>query len=228
MTTTSYFITGTDTGCGKTEVTLGLMALYQSRGERVLGMKPVASGAEPTADGLRNEDALKIQEQGSVRLPYEQINPYAFAPPIAPHLAARQAGVTIQVEAIRHRCQALSTRADRLLVEGVGGWQVPLNEMDSVADLAHALGLPVILVVGMRLGCINHALLSAQSIVDRGCELAGWVANMLEPEMLEAEANIDALRRRIPAPLLARIPFMPTPRLETIIQALSQAPELVP
>jgi len=204
----SYFITGTDTGCGKTEVTLGLMTLFQSRGERVLGMKPVASGAGAAPEGLRNEDALKIQAQGSFRVPYAQLNPYVFEPPVAPHLAAREAGVEIGLRPIIDGCRQLQGQADRVLVEGVGGWSVPLNACETVADLARRLGLPVILVVGMRLGCINHALLSAESIRASGCELAGWVANQMEPEMLRLADNIATLEQRIAAPLWGRVPFL--------------------
>ncbi len=216
----SYFITGTDTGCGKTEVTLGLMALFQSRGERVLGMKPIASGAAATATGLRNDDALKIQAQGSFQVPYEQINPYAFEPPVAPHLAALQARVEVGLDPIIDSCRRLEAQADRVLVEGVGGWLVPLNERETVADLARVLGLPVILVVGMRLGCINHALLSVESIRASGCQLAGWVANQVEPEMLQLAENIVTLEQRIAAPLLGRVPFLETTDPEMIAGCL--------
>lgn len=220
----SYFITGTDTGCGKTEVTLGLMALFQSRGERVLGMKPIASGAAVTPAGLRNEDALKIQAQGSIRVPYERINPYVFVPPIAPHLAAGQAGVVIELERIKDSCQALSSGADRILVEGVGGWQVPINDNEAVADLARILELPVILVVGMRLGCINQALLSVQSILTSGRKLAGWVANQVDPWMLQPEANLASLQQRIAAPLLGRVPFLKQTDPEMIAGCLEAVP----
>ncbi len=221
METKGYFITGTDTGCGKTEVTLGLMARFQGRGERVLGMKPVASGAAPTAAGLRNDDALRIQARGSFQVPYEQINPYAFEPPIAPHLAARQAGQVIGIERIGDRCRMLSAAADRLLVEGVGGWQVPINDSETVADLARFLGFPVLLVVGMRLGCINHALLSVQSILASGCELAGWVANQVDPEMRVIEDNLETLKQRIPAPLLGHVPTLPEPDPDAVARFLT-------
>ncbi len=203
----SYFITGTDTGCGKTEITLGLMARFRALGERVAGMKPVASGAEPTPLGLRNDDALRIQAAASMPLTYEAVNPCAFEPPIAPHLAAAEAGEEIALGPLVEAYRALAAVSDRVLVEGVGGWKVPLNDCDTVADLARALGLPVILVVGMRLGCINHALLSVESIRASGCVLAGWVANQVEPEMLRLEENIATLAQRIDAPLLGRVPF---------------------
>jgi len=202
----SFFITGTDTECGKTEITLGLMQWLQERGETVLGMKPVASGAQPTPEGLRNEDAVRIQRQGSLVLPYAQINPFAFAPPIAPHLAAGQVGAEIDFARIVACYQQLSYRADRVLVEGVGGWRVPLGRQGAVSDLALALNLPVILVVGLKLGCINHALLSAEAIQASGLKLAGWVANVVDPGMLEPEANLHTLEAQIQAPLLGYVP----------------------
>jgi len=217
----NYFITGTDTGCGKTEVTLGLMARFQARGERVLGMKPVASGAAVTAGGLRNDDALRIQAQGSFQAPYGQLNPYVFEPPIAPHLAARQAGRVIAAERIAECCRSLSSSADRVLVEGVGGWQVPLGDTETVADLARHLGFPVLLVVGMRLGCINHALLSVQSILASGCELAGWVANQVDPRMQAVADNLETLRQRIGAPLLGHVPALPEPDPDVIAGLLT-------
>jgi dethiobiotin synthetase len=203
-----FFITGTDTECGKSEITLALMHLLQARGHRVLGMKPVASGAEPTQDGLRNEDARRIQQQGSADVPYELVNPYAFGPPIAPHIAARQAGESIRFQPVRDNYQALSGRADFVLVEGVGGWKVPLGPDGGVSDLAADLGLPVILVVGLKLGCINHALLTADAIVANGSSLAGWVANQVDPGMLEMESNLETLREGIDAPCLGFVPFL--------------------
>jgi len=172
-------------------------------------MKPVASGCDVTPEGLRNDDALRLQAQASVTLPYESINPYAFTPAIAPHLAAAQSGVTIRIDTIVDTFRQLQGKAELTLVEGVGGWQVPLNEQESVADLARALGLPVILVVGLRLGCINHALLSAESIRATGCTLAGWIANCIIPAMPEQQANIDAINQRIATPLLGITPYLP-------------------
>lgn len=216
-----YFITGTDTEVGKTWCTLGLICALQQRGQSVAAMKPVASGCERTADGLRNDDALRLQAQASVALPYELINPYAFAPAIAPHLAAAQSGVTIEIGAIVDAFQQLRREADITLVEGVGGWQVPLNEQESVADLARALGLPVILVVGLRLGCINHALLTAESIRAAGCSLAGWIANGTEPAMTEQQNNIESIRQRIAAPLLGSVPFQPHLQASAIAEYLT-------
>ncbi len=206
-----FFITGTDTECGKTEITLGLMQYFQEWGEVVLGMKPVASGAEPTSRGLRHVDAVRIRYQATLATPYERVNPYAFEPSVAPHLAAERAGVRIGFRPIQTCYQELSAQANTVLVEGVGGWRVPLGPEGDVSDLAFALGLPVILVVGLKLGCINHALLTAESILTSGLSLAGWVANLREPEMLEQEANISTLKGRIAAPLLGIVPHLSAP-----------------
>ena len=200
-----FFITGTDTEVGKSWCSVGLMAKLQQQGHSVVGMKPIASGCAQTTQGLRNDDALLIQRQGSKLIDYEIINPYSFSPAIAPHIAAAQAGEEINIEKIVAQFKALQTQADYVVVEGVGGWQVPLNNEESVADLAVALKLPVILVVGLRLGCINHALLSAESISQSGCTLAGWIANSLNTDMDEQQKNIDAIAQRIDAPLLATV-----------------------
>ena len=203
-----YFITGTDTGVGKTAVTLGLMQALQDQGKTVVAMKPVASGCEPTAAGLVNADALQLQQQGSIDLDYERVNPYAFQPAIAPHLAAEQAGTHIEISEIVNIFKEIEINTDCVLVEGIGGWQVPLTENETLADLASALGLEVILVVGIRLGCLNHALLTAQSIVASGCKLAGWVANRPLPIPADANAGdiICALKYRLPCQLLGNIP----------------------
>jgi len=206
-----YFITGTDTDSGKTVVTLGLMAQLQSRGLRVVGMKPVAAGAEQTSDGLRNGDALQLQAQASRAIAYWQINPYCFKPPIAPHLAAEQAGRTIDLPRIGRCFEQLENGVDRVLVEGAGGWRVPLGAGYTMADLARLLGLPVILVVGLRLGCINHALLSAESIRATGLPLAGWVGNQVDPAMSEFDANISTLREWLDAPCLGVVPRLDLP-----------------
>jgi dethiobiotin synthetase len=203
-----YFITGTDTECGKTEITLGLMHLFQAKGKSVLGMKPVASGAQVTEDGLRNDDAQRILQQCSDPIPYDLVNPYAFEPPIAPHLASSMAEQKIGFELILECYERLATMSDLVLVEGVGGWRVPLSEDGDVSDLAKALNLPVILVVGMKLGCINHALLSAESIQAKGLFLVGWVANIMDPQMLELEANLESLSNKINAPCLGQVPNM--------------------
>ena len=214
------FVTGTDTECGKTEISLGLMLLLQQRGLSVLGMKPVASGADLTPEGLRNRDALRLQRQASFEIPYDLVNPWAFEAPIAPHLAAEQQGVTMDLEVVRTAWHALAVRADRVVVEGVGGWRVPLGSSLSVSDLPRMLGLPVILVVGLRLGCVNHALLSADSILASGARLAGWVANCVDPAMLALEQNLVSLRAMLPAPCLGLVPHLETPTPETVAAAL--------
>lgn len=204
---TNLFITGTDTDCGKTELTLALMSAFQARGERVLGMKPVASGCEPTPQGLRNADALRLQAQASVAVDYRLINPFTFRPPIAPHIAAAQAGVEVAVEPIRSAYDALCARADRVLVEGVGGWRVPLGPGLDLNQLPRQLELSVILVVGMRLGCLNHALLTAESIEHGGDHLIGWISNQVDPHMAVLDDNLATLAERIAAPCLGVIPW---------------------
>ena len=200
-----YFITGTDTGIGKTRVAVALLHALRRRGRPALGFKPVASGCDTTAAGLRNADALALQAASVRALPYSQVNPYAFAAPVAPHLAAAQTGTVIDVQRICDGIAAL--RPAWVVVEGVGGWQVPLNERETVADLATALGLPVILVVGLRLGCLNHALLTAAAIDTHGVPLAGWVANQVDPTFAEADANVRSLQARLDAPLLGYLPW---------------------
>ena len=217
------FVTGTDTGCGKTEVSLGLMRYFQDQGLRALGMKPVASGSEPSAHGLRNQDALRLQAQGSLEQPYARINPYAFEPPVAPHLAATLAGRAIELARIQDGYRDLASEAERVIVEGVGGWRVPLGGGLDVAGLARALGLPVVLVVGLRLGCINHALLSAEAILSAGCTLVGWVGNRVESEMLLPEENLATLAAELPAPCLGRVPWMLRPQPAAVAAALAAA-----
>ncbi|MCU7843966.1 MAG: dethiobiotin synthase [Candidatus Thiodiazotropha sp. (ex Monitilora ramsayi)] len=202
------FITGTDTGCGKTEITLGLMHRLQQHGDVVLGMKPVASGAERTADGLRNQDALRIQAQCSRPLSYDQVNPFAYAPPIAPHLAAAAVAEPIDIQHVGEIYSQLSEAADCVLVEGVGGWSVPLNERETLGDLARYLNLPVVLVVGLRLGCINHALMTEACIRMSGCRLLGWVGNLVEPGMEAQAGNISTLNDRLAVPCLGVVPWM--------------------
>jgi dethiobiotin synthetase len=204
-----FFITGTDTDVGKTWVTLGLLKILADAGYQTAAFKPAACGAVETAQGLRNQDALLLGEQATLRASYDEVNPYFFAAPIAPHLAARDAGIRIELPRVKAWFDALAARAHVVIAEGAGGWLVPLNERDTVADLARCLGLPVILVVGMRLGCLNHALLSAEGIAQRGVKLAGWVANAIQPHFSELERNVEALRERIAAPLLGRVPYLP-------------------
>lgn len=204
-----FFVTGTDTEIGKTVVSSGLLQVLAVTGRRVAGMKPVASGAEATADGWRNEDALRLIEATNVAVDYATVNPYCFEPPIAPHLAAAEAGIEIRVERILECALALAAKADAVVVEGVGGWQVPLGPEFGVPDLASRLGLPVVLVVGLRLGCINHARLSAESILAAGCHLVGWIGNApaIEPMGREAE-NIATLKALLPVPCRGIVPYL--------------------
>jgi dethiobiotin synthetase len=206
-----YFVTGTDTGVGKTLVACALLRAYAGRGLRAVGMKPVACGAEPGGSGLVNDDVERLIAAGNVSAPREHVNPYCFAPPIAPHLAAEQAGVTMDLTHIAHAFERLAAAADVVVVEGVGGFCVPLNHSEDSAELAQYLGVPVILVVGMRLGCLNHALLTAHAIRARGLRLAGWIANRIDPAMAVAERNVAALAERLAGPLLGVIEFATAP-----------------
>jgi dethiobiotin synthetase len=203
-----YFITGTDTEIGKTWISLGLMARLQDHGLMVAGMKPVASGCDLTDKGLRNGDACLLREHASDNLDYKLVNPYAFAPPVAPHIAAELSGIKISIDTIIETYQRLVTKTDCVIVEGVGGWRVPLNSEQLLTDLVRALGLPVILVVGLRLGCINHALLSAEAIVADGVELHGWVANQPDPNYENLDASISILKQQLTAPLLGHVPYL--------------------
>jgi dethiobiotin synthetase len=207
FTPRGFFVTGTDTDVGKTLVTCALLHAYAARGARVVGMKPVAAGAHQANDGLVNEDVERIRAAGNVSAPHALVNPYCFVPPIAPHIAAHEAGVEIELGRIELAYRDLAQRADVTIVEGAGGFMVPLNSHETNADLAQCLGLSVLLVVGMRLGCLSHALLTAQAIRASGLRLAGWVANHIDPRMPRGEANVAALTDRLAAPLIARIEF---------------------
>lgn len=196
-----WFITGTDTGVGKTFVTELLLQALTRAGRSAIGIKPIASGARHSLAGLRNDDAERLLANSSVAVTYEEINPYIFAPPIAPHLAAAQVGVAIDLHRLQNHVERLRQRADHVVVEGAGGWRVPLGRDGDMAALAKALGLPVVLVVGVRLGCINHALLTAEAIRRDGCRFAGWIANRIEPAFAVAEETEAAIAERISAPL---------------------------
>lgn len=206
-----WFVTGTDTEIGKTLVSAALLHALRAAGLRVAGMKPVASGCERTPAGLRNADALALLAAAGRDAAYADVNPYAFAPPIAPHIAAEQAGVRIDAAVIESAARRLAAGADALVVEGVGGFLVPLGPDLDVAGLAGALRLPVILVVGLRLGCINHALLTAEAVRARGLKLAGWVGSRVDPDMAYVAENIEALRSRLPAPCLGVLPHLSPP-----------------
>lgn len=219
-----FFITGTDTGVGKTLVSCALLHAFAAQGLRTVGMKPVAAGCD--ADG-NNEDVTALRAAASVAAPAALVNPYRFVPPIAPHLAAAAVDAEISLASIADAYAALTALADVVVVEGVGGFCVPLNAHETTADLVARLGLPVILVVGLRLGCLNHALLTAQAVRARGLTLAGWVANGVDPAMAEADANVRTLQDRLDAPLVARLPFMVSPealRLAGAVEVSRLAP----
>lgn len=209
MAKQTYFVTGTDTGVGKTAVAAGLLALAGQAGRRTLAIKPVASGCEVTSEGLRNEDALHLQASITESMSYEQINPVALEPAIAPHVAAQQAGKRLSAERLAGFCRGVMMQpGDVMLIEGAGGWRVPLNDRETYADVPRLLGVPVILVVGLRLGCINHALLSAEGVRHDGLRLAGWVANQCTPQRMENEQETLAyLREHIAAPCLGVVPW---------------------
>ncbi|MGV6807524.1 MAG: dethiobiotin synthase [bacterium] len=205
----SYFVTGTDTDVGKTFIAAALLEKAKAQGLTTAAIKPVSAGCELTGDGLRNDDALILQRAVTQKLDYQQINPIALEPAIAPHIAAAKAGKRLDATRIAGFCRGvMSSGANFTLIEGAGGWRVPLNERQNFSHLAVELGVPVILVVAMRLGCINHALLTAEAIQRDGLVLAGWVANAVSDRMTEYEANRDTLARRIPAPLLGEVPFI--------------------
>lgn len=204
MSARGLFVTGTDTGVGKTRVAVALVRMLRAQGLRVAAMKPVAAGAEP---GELNEDVVALRAAANVDADLRDVNPYAFAPAIAPHIAAAEAGVRIELGVIAAAYARLAARADVVVVEGAGGWRVPLNDSEDMADLAQRLGLPVVLVVGLRLGCLSHALLTAESIAARRLPWAGWVGNHIDPEMARQAANLAALRARLPGPCLGVQPY---------------------
>lgn len=204
----NYFVTGTDTGVGKTLISCALLHGFAAQGKRVVGMKPVAAGC---ADGGQHEDVRRLRAASNVLASGGQINPYCFMQPVAPLLAAQFVGVSINFARILESFSELNAQADMVIVEGVGGFRVPLNGSQDSADLAEQMGLPVILVVGMRLGCQNHALLTAEAIAARGLTLAGWVANVLDENMVMLNENIAALQQRIGAPLLGVVPCQARP-----------------
>lgn len=201
-----YLITGTDTGVGKTLVTCALLHAARRQGFRALGMKPVAAGTDLQG---HNEDVEAILAAGSAPAARELVNPYCFQAAIAPHIAAAEEARPIELEPILAAFGQLAAQADRVLVEGVGGFLVPLGAGLDTGDLARRLELPVILVVGLRLGCLNHALLTAEAIARRGLHLAGWVANRIDPAMDRWLENREALRSRLDAPLLGTLPYAP-------------------
>jgi len=193
----AFFITGTDTGIGKTYVACKLIQQYIAQGYKVVGMKPVAAGCELINGEWVNDDVVKLEIASNVKAPRKLTNPYSFKEPIAPHIAAELAGEAIDITVIKQAFDALSELADIVIVEGAGGFLVPLNDAETMADLAGILNIPIILVVGIRLGCINHALLTAQAIQAINVSLAGWIANPIEPKMQQYNKNVEAIAKKL-------------------------------
>ena len=208
-----YFVTGTDTEIGKTLVASALLHALVAQGVQAAGMKPIAAGVSKCNGQMTNEDCAQLAEAANVPLPQALTTPYLLQEAAAPHIAAAMEGVQIDVSHIVDCCRQVAAQSQMVVVEGVGGFRVPLNDHADTADLAGLLGLPVILVVGLRLGCISAALLTAEAIAARGLRLAGWVANSLEPGMAHGAANIEALAQRLPAPLLGYVPRLGSPTL---------------
>ncbi|XQA65682.1 dethiobiotin synthase [Xanthomonas sacchari] len=220
MAVPAFYVTGTDTGIGKTIASTALLHALRARGQRAVGMKPVASGCTREADGWRNEDALALQEASTPRPRYDDLNPYALPLPLAPELAAADAGVQLELAPIAAAFARLRAQADVVVVEGVGGWAAPLSATLDQADLARALRLPVVLVVGLRLGCLNHARLSAAAIAADGLQCIGWIGNEIDPAMERIDDNMAMLRARLPMPCWGRLPYRPQPQAEQLAAQL--------
>ncbi len=208
MSAPGIFVTGTDTGVGKTLIACGLARALAGRGQKVAVFKPVASGARPTPDGLRNADAEALLAASNVPAAYADVNPYCFEPAISPHIAADEAGIEPDIGTITAKYRLLAARADLTVVEGAGGWLAPLSTRATMADLAQALELPVLLVVGLRLGCLNHAQLSCEAIRARGVPFAGWAGSAVDGRFERAGANVATLTRLLGTPPLALVPHL--------------------
>ena len=203
-----FFITGTDTDVGKTTAALGLMVALKNAGLTVAAMKPVSAGCVQTKHGLRNDDALRLMQHASIELPYELVNPFAFEKPIAPHIAAAEQNVEMDIDTITQAYLEIAEQVDVVCVEGAGGWLVPFNATQTMADIASELALDVIQVVGIKLGCISHALLTQQSILQQNQNFVGWVSNHIQPDTLHVEKIEDSLRSRLQAPLLGSMHYV--------------------
>lgn len=229
---TTYFVTGTDTDAGKTLATSALLCAAKEQRLSTLGLKPIASGSRTTPEGLRNSDALALQAQSTPPVRYETVNPWAFAPAIAPHLAAQEAGAVLSVATVTEILQQTlhHTQRDLTLIEGAGGWRVPLNAHEDFSDIPNALQLPVILVVGLTLGCLNHARLTAEAIAADGLPLAGWVGSVVDPAFAANQSRFDAnlalLNATLPAPCLGIIPHLASPEAAQAYPYLSLTPLL--
>ncbi len=215
-----YFITGTDTGVGKTLIACALLHAFAKSGKSVVGMKPVVAGCEQSQRGLIYEDVEALLAASTVAVPRNVANPYALMEPIAPHIAAQRAGTRLDLAQMASAYRELQQSAELVIVEGAGGFKVPLTDEEDTADLAQRLGLPIIMVVGMRLGCLNHALLTTQAIQAKGLQLVGWVANRIDPAMAVFDENVQALKKRLPAPLLGIVPHYPSPDARMIASLL--------
>jgi len=202
------FITGTDTSVGKTLVACALVRAFRAEGARVAVMKPVASGATPTAAGLRNADALALIEATGAPAAYTDVNPYCLELAVSPHIAAKEAGIEVDTSTIRHKFDALAADSDWVVVEGAGGWFAPINDHQTMADLAWALSVPALMVVGLKLGCLNHAQLTRLGVESWGVHLAGWIASAIDPAMMRLEDNLTALERLLGEPALAVVPHL--------------------
>ena len=222
--TRGVFVTGTDTGIGKTLASCSLLHALRGQGLRAVGMKPLASGCETTSDGLRNEDALALQAASDPRPAYEDVNPYALPEPLAPEIAAREAGIDVALAPMLAAHARLAAQADVVVVEGVGGWAAPMAPTLMQADLVRALDVRVVLVVGLRLGCLNHAILSVRAIAADGCRLAGWIGSGVDPAMLRSDENRELLAARLPAPCLGWLPWQASPDPATLATRLRLSP----
>lgn len=222
-----FFVTGTDTGVGKTLLTAALLRRLRAAGLSVAGMKPVAAGAMPGPEGRANEDALLLQSESSHPHPYALVNPWLLEAAVAPHIAAAESGVAIDEARIVDAHRALAASAQVVLAEGAGGFLVPMDASRSFAELPRLLGMAVILVVGLRLGCLNHALLTAEAIAARGLEFAGWIGNGIDPAFARREANLATLAERLRAPCLGVVPWLAEPGVEAAASHLEDVPRLL-
>ena len=212
----TFFITGTDTGIGKTFVTCILMQFIKFHHKKVIGMKPIAAGVDIKNGETSNEDVNLLKYESTLQLELGEVNTYSFDEPMAPHIAAQKHNIEIDFKKIKMHAETLKNRADYLLIEGAGGYLVPLGESTSIADLVDELNIPIIIVIGVKLGCINHSLLTIEAILKRGQKIFGWVANILDNNMLEVNANISSLKQRIKQPLIGIIPYSPDQKPENL------------
>jgi len=215
--TQTYFITGTDTDVGKTYISTLLLNQLKQQGHSTLALKPISAGCERNEQGWQNKDALKLQAAASISLPYPDINPIALKLPMAPHIAAEKENITLNAKPIANHCNTIIQKhtPDYAIIEGAGGWLVPLNEKEDMSDLAKHINCSIILVVGMRLGCLNHTLLTYESIERKQCPITGWIANIIEPDMPVLQENIETLKQQLPIPCLATIPYASSPQTIT-------------